>query len=157
MIEIKPPQEIPLAFNCTPIFLGGTIDMGNSYDWQTEFADSFSSYPDSVVILNPRRNDWDSSWKQDPTPGTKFYEQVMWERKAQHPQVAVYKVYNFEPNSASPITLMEVAEFGEARNTFVRCSPDFYRYGNVAIFCREHGIPIFNDIRTIISRIKEKL
>jgi hypothetical protein len=155
MQVIKPPNPLPTSFLYTSIFLGGTIDMGNSVDWQTEFSSHFVEYQDNIVILNPRRDDWDSSWSQEPTPGTSFHTQVMWERTAQ--QFAVFRVYNFEPNSVSPITLLELGEYGRKKNTYVRCSPEYFRYGNVAMFCYEHGIPIFNELNPIINIIKGKL
>ena len=35
-LEIKSPNELPKNDQRTKIFLGGTIDMGNSEDWQAK-------------------------------------------------------------------------------------------------------------------------
>ena len=44
------------------IFLAGTIDMGNSIDWQTETIKRLADR--DVNVFNPRRDGWDSSWVQ---------------------------------------------------------------------------------------------
>jgi hypothetical protein len=71
---IKAPEEHKVDDRLT-IFLGGSIDMGAAELWQDRLVRD-------LVILNPRRDDWDSSWVQDPTPGTQFYKQVAWELDA---------------------------------------------------------------------------
>ena len=51
--------------------------MGLAEQWQERVVRAMSSVSD-LVILNPRRDDWDSNWEQradDP----QFYEQVSWE------------------------------------------------------------------------------
>lgn len=79
MIHIKAPDH---RFDYDPeetisIFLAGSIEMGKAEPWQERLADELKDY--DCVLFNPRRPDWDSSWTQDPTPGTKFHEQVTWE------------------------------------------------------------------------------
>lgn len=44
------------------IFLAGSIDMSKAENWQDRFQREFAD--SNVVICNPRRNDWDSSWVQ---------------------------------------------------------------------------------------------
>jgi Nucleoside 2-deoxyribosyltransferase like len=51
--------------------------MGKAEQWQERIADALSGAGD-LIILNPRRDDWDDSWQQradDP----QFSEQVSWE------------------------------------------------------------------------------
>lgn len=136
------------------IFLGGTIDMGNSADWQQFTADQFNDeiYED-LVFYNPRRPDWDSSWEQDPTRGTPFYEQVMWEMAAQ--EEAQFKLYHFEPSSMSPVTLLEVGRWATSFDTVVSCNPNYYRYGNVRLFCEHHDIMFFDVLYDAITELKE--
>jgi hypothetical protein len=78
---IKAPEHHELDDRLT-VFLGGSIDMGAAELWQDRLVKDLEDY-DSLVLLNPRRDDWDSSWTQDPTPGTQFYEQVDWELRWQ--------------------------------------------------------------------------
>jgi len=55
------------------LFMGGSIDMGEAEDWQTRLEKDLDIF-DDLILLNPRRDDWDSSWVQDPTSGTQFYK-----------------------------------------------------------------------------------
>ena len=55
--DFKQPPEPPV------VFLAGSIDQGEAPRWDLEVIDSLNDVP--CVILNPRRKDWDKSWKQD--------------------------------------------------------------------------------------------
>lgn len=77
MIEVKAPH--PYKKTKHMIFLAGSIEMGKAIDWQTKVTEALKNH--DITILNPRRDDWDSSWKptiDDP----KFREQVEWELQA---------------------------------------------------------------------------
>lgn len=133
------------------IFLGGTIDMGNSEDWQSNLAKNLDEL--EGTIFNPRREDWDSSWKQLPTPGTPFYEQVDWELKAQANSDIL--IYVFLKDSKSPITLMEVGLFARAdKPVFVVCPKEFYRYGNVRIVCEQFNLKFYHSIEEMMEVLK---
>ena len=156
MQVVKPPYKTPIETNVS-LFLGGTIDMGNSKDWQSEVIESLKNL--DITVYNPRRDDWDSSWVQDPTPGTKFYEQVMWEMSRQYDADII--LYHFEPNSKSPITFLELGAFGvnydisETNYVIVSCPTSFYRYGNIAIFCQIYKIPLFNNLEVAVQYVKK--
>lgn len=139
MQVIKAPDPFNVTEFSLAIFLGGSIDMGQAENWQDKIAKRYQSLED-ILLLNPRRDDWDSSWKQDPIPGTKFYEQVQWEIKAQ--LQSDIRVYWFTSDSKAPITLLELGGFGGSNpeTTIVYCPKDFYRYGNVKIFCDKFEI-----------------
>lgn len=143
----KPTMKLPSEGKS--IFLGGTIDMGSSIDWQTKFTNEMKDT--NFNILNPRRDDWDSSWKLDPTPGTQFYEQVKWELDAQ--EASTFIVYNILGNSKSPITLMELGLFKD-KKPFVICPKDFYRYGNVRMVCDYYGLYYASNMNEVITVIK---
>ena len=68
MIHVKAPNRVKT------VFLAGSIEMGKAEMWQERLAAEVADM--DVVLYNPRRDDWDETWKQDPTPGTQFYEQV---------------------------------------------------------------------------------
>ena len=50
------PKEIESDKNFTKIFLAGTIDMGNSRDWQMELYDRFSKIDGRTSFSIPVRN-----------------------------------------------------------------------------------------------------
>ena len=78
MKVIKPPHSIVKNSNkgWDKIFLAGTIEMGNSEDWQTKVSNALADRP--YTILNPRREQWDASWEQR-IENPQFYQQVNWE------------------------------------------------------------------------------
>ena len=137
MIEVKATGTYDLESTAIRIFLGGSIDMGAAENWQDRLANDLSDYSDEdLILLNPRRDDWDSSWVQDPTPGTQFHEQVSWELYAQENADAC--IYYFAADSKSPITLLELGMFYEG--CVVCCPKEFYRYGNVKMVCDRYGV-----------------
>lgn len=131
------------------IFLAGTIDMNNSIDWQKEVADKLSDC--EITILNPRRDDWDSSWEQDPTSGTKFNEQVNWELTALEDCNII--IMHISDESKSPIALLELGLYATSQKMVVYCTDKFYRYGNVKIVCDKYNIPLFDDIDELIDSL----
>lgn len=160
MQVIKPNTDFFKAMNDSDpnevypiLFAGGTIDQGNSIDWQDELAKKLAPYPG--LYLNPRRDQWDSTWKQDPTPGTNFHKQVRWETDAQ--DVADILVYNFLPDSKSPVTMLELGRYGSFgdKDIFVVCPKEFWRYGNVKMFCDDGNIPVYENLDNMVSELVE--
>lgn len=117
------------------VFLGGSIEMGRARDWQAEATELLAPY--FSVIYNPRRPDWDSSWEQSIN-NSNFKEQVDWELDMI--DAATWVLFNFEPDTISPITLMELGHRKE--NVVVVCPPGYFRKGNVDIYCRRNNIPV---------------
>ena len=112
------------------VFLAGSIEMGNASKWQTQLTLQVINGGKPFIVLNPRRDDWDSSWEQDPSAGTEFSEQVDWELDMIDDSDVVF--FYFDPNTKSPISLLELG-YVVAKNKplYVVCPEDFYRYGNV--------------------------
>lgn len=134
------------------IFLGGTIDMGASVDWQSEIVKSFDEY-ENIQFLNPRRQNWDSSWVQS-IHNENFVEQVEWELDGL--DGADYIVFCFMPGSQSPITLLELGLYIH-KPVLIYCPDSFYRKGNVDIVARRHKKPVFEDLDLLIKELKNRL
>jgi hypothetical protein len=149
---IKAPQPHEMDHRLT-LFLGGSIDMGAAELWQDKLTDDLADY-DDLVILNPRRDDWDFSWAQDPTPGTQFYEQVDWELRWQDEADLI--VYYFAADSKAPITLLEMGLFS-GDHVLVCCPPSFYRYGNVKMVCRRYGIDMVESYDEMVTHLRAAL
>ena len=59
---IKPPNTIHSHYDdMISLFLAGSIEMGAAVNWQDRLTTDLT--PSPVRILNPRRDDWDSSWE----------------------------------------------------------------------------------------------
>ena len=137
------------------VFLGGSIEMGKADNWQQQAIESL----DECIIFNPRRDDWDSSWKQIPEPDTEFSKQVEWEIRAQQNSDII--IYNFLPDTQSPITLLELGfSFALPAFKFVCCPKEYFRHGNVAITTRLLGYPkssLYTDFEDMLQAVKWKL
>lgn len=124
----------------TSIFLAGSIEMGAAENWQDRFAKEFDVIGwDDVLLLNPRRDDWDASWEQKIT-NPQFYEQVSWELNALE-RCDIIALY-FDPNTKSPISLLELGLFAH-ETIFICCPEGFWRKGNVEIVCDRYDVPLF--------------
>lgn len=156
MIEVKAPDH---RFDYDPdetisIFLAGSIEMGKAEPWQERLAKELEEY--DCVLFNPRRTDWDSSWVQDPTPGTKFHEQVTWE--LDHINESDLVIFYFDPNTQSPITLLELGYALGADIPVLVCCPDgYFRKGNVVITCDMIGEKVLGSFEELVSEIKNIL
>ena len=153
MIEIKSPEITVKDPGQFTIFLGGSIEMGKAEHWQKRLANDLSDV-DNITLFNPRRDDWDSSWIQDPTPGTQFHEQVMWELK--HQERCDMIVYYFDPGTISPITLLELGAFSY-KNVIVCCPKEYSRYGNVKILCNERYIEFVETYDELVKHIRNSV
>lgn len=151
---IKPPKlENKEQSNKKSIFLAGTIDMGDSIDWQAKVQEELKSF--DIVIYNPRRDDWDSSWKQsisDP----QFNEQVNWE--LDHIDKATLVIMYFADDSKSPISLLELGYLCKTpHKVIVYCTDKFYRKGNVDIICQRNNIIVVEDLNKLLDMVKSFL
>ena len=148
MKEYKSPDR-KINFDLPSIFLAGSIEMGVAENWQEKLTEELKY--ESVVIFNPRRDDWDLSWEQSIT-NTKFVEQVEWELDML--DAASFIVMYFDPNTKSPISLLELGLYA-SKGTLIVCCPDgFWRKGNVDIVCKRYNIPVYNDMNEFIEKIK---
>jgi hypothetical protein len=147
-----PPETVPDT-NKTKIFLAGTIDMGSSEDWQTKIIGMFAK--DRVMFLNPRRANWDTSWKQD-IDSPKFRGQVEWELDQQDDADII--VMYFAPESKSPITLLELGlavQYPE--KVIVACPEGYWRRGNVEIVCERYKIDFVDSFEDMVDALRDRL
>lgn len=146
-----PPSPTPSPSGRKTIFLAGSIEMGTAEHWQKRVIEFLAQYP--VDIYNPRREHWDPSWEQS-IQNPEFKTQVNWE--LDHIETADIPAFYFDPNTKSPITLLELGlSKGKA---LVICSPKgFWRRGNLEIICDRWKIPLLEKFEEYLSAIREKL
>mmetsp|Transcript_20188 Transcript_20188/g.29962 ORF Transcript_20188/g.29962 Transcript_20188/m.29962 type:complete len:155 (-) Transcript_20188:87-551(-) len=150
MRVLYPPDK----FNDDPsmiksVFLAGTIDMGNSEDWQKTVVDECCEK--DVVFYNPRRKDWNSEWEQK-IGDNKFTEQVEWELESLE-NVDLILMY-LAPGSKSPISMLELGIFAKTDKLVVCCPDGFWRKGNIDIVCRKYGIKQVEGLKDFQQEIK---
>lgn len=147
MKEIKPPHSIVKNSNKSSlkVFLAGTIEMGNSEDWQTKVSNALLDR--QYTILNPRRVDWDSSWTQE-FENPQFYQQVTWELNALDKADII--ILYLLPDSKSPISLLELGLYANSGKLLVCCPNGFWRKGNVDIVCERFNVPVYGNIEKLL-------
>jgi len=152
-IVYKAPELVPYNNNKEfRIFLAGSIDMGKAENWQERLERELAEY--DVVICNPRRDDWDSTWVQSIN-NPQFNEQVTWE--LENIENADLVVFYFDPNGQAPITLMELGLVAGWEIPAIVCCPDgYWRKGNVDMICHIYGIPLCANIDDFIALIKKE-
>lgn len=147
-LVLKPPAPLRKDPGTRSVFLAGSIEMGAAAPWQAEIEEALAHT--AVTIWNPRRDDWDASWKQseeDP----RFVEQVTWELDAQERAdlIAMY----FAPGTKAPITLLELGLFARTRKIIACCPEGFWRKGNVDLVCHRYGVTTAPDLAGLVDEI----
>lgn len=150
-ITVRSPQPLPDDGRLS-VFLAGSIDMGGSDDWQARVARELAD--EGVVLLNPRREDWNPAWKpvaQEP----EFRRQVEWELAAL--QRADLILMYLQPGSQSPISLLELGLHAGSGKLLLACPEGFWRKGNVDITADRYGVPRYESLPALIEAVRERL
>ncbi len=134
------------------VFLAGTIDNGNSDDWQTDAANRVHALGLNIDVYNPRRDEW------DPTLGLEeVVVQIQWEleRLTNSNFVLLY----FADESVSPISLLELGMILEQttknpnKQLFVVCNKQFWRHTNVVVTCHRYGIRVHSTLDSGLNEL----
>jgi len=151
-IEYTPPDNIALRpEGLKTVFLAGSIEMGVAENWQPDLANFFNNI--GIGVFNPRRADWDSSWKQEYT-NPNFYQQVRWELNALDKADAI--IMYFDPNTKSPISLLELGLYASSGKVSVVCPEGFWKKGNVDVVCDVYNIPLYHSISELKKHFLDK-
>jgi hypothetical protein len=137
MHVFKPPTSFMAPAGVRVVFLAGSIEMGLAEDWQTKLTAALASR--DVTVLNPRRDEWDASWRQS-IEEPKFREQVEWELAGLE-RADVIAMW-FARETKSPITLLELGLHVRGGKLIVGCPDGFWRRGNIEVVCARYGAPL---------------
>jgi len=148
---MKPPITVNWGKRKS-IFLAGTIDNGESEDWQSLIEKSLSDL--DILILNPRREIWNSTWEQS-IKNIQFKEQVEWELNGLDgvDQIFIY----FSPNSKSPISLLELGLYASSKKIIIVCPHGFWRRGNIEIVANRFDIPLYENLNEGLELLRKNL
>ena len=149
-MEIKSPNKVILKEGYKTVFLAGSIEMGLATDWQNEIITTLKDK--NIIFLNPRRENWDSSWEQKIT-NEQFKEQVTWELDSLDMSDIIVMV--FDGATKSPISLLEFGLHAKSEKMIVYCPEPFWRKGNVDILCERFNIKQVNSLEEIIQMLIE--
>ena len=149
---LKPPSSLVSIDAARTVFLAGSIEMGSAEDWQSYVSRSLQGH--DIIVLNPRRDEWDSTWKQTIS-NPQFREQVEWELAAQ--ELATMIAMYFAPSTKSPITLLELGLFARSGKAVVCCPDEFWRKGNVEIVCTRYNVPMVDTLDDLIHEVRSRV
>jgi len=121
--------------------------MGVAEDWQARL---IARLGEGVVALNPRRAEWDASWRQS-IDEPKFREQVEWELDGLE-RADVIAMW-FAPETKAPITLLELGLFARSGKVVVGCPDGFWRKGNVEVVCARFGCTLAADWESFVAAV----
>jgi len=147
-------QEGPMkaSKNIKSVFLAGTIDNGDSLNWQDKVIIELINLGKSCKIYNPRREHW------NPNPSKEEMEaQIKWEQESLDKANIVAMV--LLDDSKSPISLLEMGLYAKSGKLVVFCTPNFYRWDNVRLTCEKYNIELVQDINPLViaNKIISKL
>ena len=179
IIEITPDNEIHYPKhkeeynkNSFKIFLAGTIDNGESENWQSKLIQKLALYNyennneivsrdgynfpldgddnKDIIIFNPRRTNWESNASQK-----QLEKQIKWEQD--HLDEADLIIMYLADNSKSPISLLELGLYGPEGKMIVFCTENFYRSTNIKLTCQKYLIPLIQstDINNVVKEIEK--
>lgn len=164
VVVIKPPAVAPkLPEKSISLFLAGSIEMGKADMWQDdiiEFIKTISNVNiEEIHIYNPRRENWDNSWKQS-IDEPEFRQQVEWELGLIERSNIV--VFYLQPGTNSPISLMELGivsqdSFAMKKHVIVLCPEGFHRKGNVDVTAMWFDMQLAKDLQDFKERLRNTI
>ncbi len=152
MVVIKPPAQCDFPADVTSVFLAGSIEMGAAEDWQSSISARLGGL--GIVILNPRRDNWDPTWRQT-RHDIQFRAQVEWELDGLD-RASVVALW-FVPESRAPISLLELGLTARRGKVGVGCPDGFWRKGNVEVICERFGIPLLADFDSFVAAVRARI
>jgi len=149
-IIVVSPSPLPLDNQRPRVFMGGSIDMGGAPDWQAAMIRALSDM--DVVILNPRRPDWNPAWKPEASE-PEFRRQVEWELAALEASDVI--VMYFAPGTQSPISLLEMGLHARSGKLIVLAPDGFWRKGNVDITAEAYGVHQVQTMEELTAAVRD--
>jgi hypothetical protein len=149
---LKPPASLPPAGRTPSVFLAGSIEMGAAEEWQARLTHALKDL--DVLVLNPRRDEWDASWVQSITD-PQFREQVEWELAGLE-RATVVAMY-FAPATKAPVTLLELGLTARAGKVVVCCPEGYWRRGNVEVVCARYDLPLVASLDELAAEVRARL
>lgn len=164
VVVIKPPTAATkLPPKSISIFLAGSIEMGKAEMWQDDVIEFIKTVHDANIeeihVYNPRRDNWDNSWKQS-IDEPEFRKQVEWELDLiQRSEIVVFYL---QPGTNSPISLMELGivshdSFAMKKHVIVLCPDGFHRKGNVDVTAMWFDMQLAKDMPDLKERIRNAI
>ena len=151
---ITPDNDITPYTDGVNVFLAGTIDLGNSVDWQTLLAQELEQrFADTALnVYSPRRAEW---FGTPTTDNPEFIRQVVWEMD--NLEAADIIVMRMLADSKSPVSLLELGLHAHSGKLIVFCEDGFWRKGNVDLTCWRHAIAQVDSTAALLDELRSRI
>ena len=150
-IIYAPSDEAPRGVKS--VFLAGTTSKADTTDWREILSTSLFDMP--IMIYNPYRTDWDSSWSEDINFAP-YREQVEWELDKQSKADIV--VLYFHPATQAPVSLLELGVCMRVPGkAIVVCPEGYWKRGNVQIVCKKFGVEMLDNVDKLREAVVKRL
>ena len=144
-IIIEAPNVFGIAIDRFSIFLAGSIANGTAVNWQDKLSKNLSNL--DIVILNPRRKNWNPDADK-----TLIRKQITWEQEAIH--ISNIVIFYFDPSKQSPISLLELGQcLGSGKKVIVYCPPSYFRFDNIEVTCARYNLKPHSDYQLFLTDI----
>lgn len=154
-MELKPPIKFDTTNWKKTVFLGGSINMGTSSDWQSEVAKRLTKKFTGLWVFNPRRDDWNVDAKQN-IDDKYFRTQVEWEMH--HLDKCSFAFFNIEKEGHSPISLYELGYMSQRNAKLILCAhPEFFRFGNLQIYNKLEHFEMFTNLEEALIELEKEI
>lgn len=151
-LEYKSPNQSWQTLQLPKIFIAGSIEGGTALPWQAKVREELKGYP--LVLLNPRRDDWMTSSEMKMEDAV-FREQVQWELDGL--DKADYILMYFDPDTYSPVSLIEFGRHVHSDKLMVGCPQGFWRRGNLEVTCAWHGRELQDSFESLMESVVSRL
>lgn len=142
------PLDFDEVLSKPTIFLAGSIDQNTASMWQDAAIQKIDT--EKFNVLNPRRREWNPA---DNDNVLEMKKQIDWELDGIDNAHAV--LMRFEPNSQSPISLLELGLIlGKNIPVVISCPKDFWRRNNVIITAARYGKYTFHTLYHAIDEVQ---
>lgn len=154
-------DQLPMVSDAIKIYLAGTEDMNPANEhWQNKFAQGMTTLtegPGAIsvfkgkkwIFLNPM-----SAPQMNPEPNIDNPEWVAkkeWELSMMNAADGIFM--NILKKSTSPLPLYTFGLMAQSGKMAVRCSPEYFQYGNIAFMCQKNNIPLLPSTANIKDAI----
>lgn len=134
------------------VFLAGPTNPTGEADWRETLTAALIEEP--IVIFNPKRTDWDSTWKEDFSD-SRWAEQVEWELEMQ--DGADIMVVFFHKATLAPMSLLELGLCVRSGKAIVCAQDGYSKRGNVEAVCRRYGAKFVDSEEDLQDAVRERL
>lgn len=131
------------------VFLAGS--MGKP--WRKELYTNLKNL-EGVALLDPSVDDWENAIGAEDVNNPKFIKQVSWEQSML--LRATFTVFHFDETSMAPVSLLELGQHYDRKNTLIHLEPGYSKEGHVRYLAGRQSIPLVETLNEVASIIRIK-